>query len=363
VQLRTGTLVVLLLPQVVVVQLFPAFAEEPVHDATPVGPVVAGAGQVVVVQLLPDVAADAVHEATATLVVLLVEHVVVVQALPSEAVAAEQVGVGTLVVTSGLQVTVVQLLPDVGPAAVQLDTGTFVVLTGAQVVAVHPLPELAATGLQLATGVGPVVGNVQLVCVQALPALAAIGEQLEVAVGPVVTPEQVVAVYALPALAGEALQMSTGTDDVQVIVNLSPIVDAGSGQTNTSLQTTLTGTFSDDGFPENATNIFSWQKISGPGEATFSHPSHPVTSVTFSRSGIYALRLSVSDSLAENSADVTVMANAAPEVNAGPDLHVDHHLAAPSYLQRRASGKIYEQKAATRLSVSKSRSPSRCWSM
>ena len=55
----------------------------------------------------PALAADGVQDATGTLVVLLVEQVVVVQALSAEALAAEQVGVGTLVVTSGLQVVVV----------------------------------------------------------------------------------------------------------------------------------------------------------------------------------------------------------------------------------------------------------------
>ena len=45
---------------------------------TPVGPVVTGAGQVVVVQLLPALAVAAVQVATGTLVVLLVEQEVVV---------------------------------------------------------------------------------------------------------------------------------------------------------------------------------------------------------------------------------------------------------------------------------------------
>ena len=82
VQLSTGALVVLFVPQVVAVQLLPAAAATGVQEATPVGPVVAGAGQVVAVQLLPEVAADGVQDATGTLVVLLVEQVVVVQAFP-----------------------------------------------------------------------------------------------------------------------------------------------------------------------------------------------------------------------------------------------------------------------------------------
>ena len=49
VQLATATFDVLLGVQVVAVQLFPAVAVIGEHEATPVGPVVAGAGQVVVV--------------------------------------------------------------------------------------------------------------------------------------------------------------------------------------------------------------------------------------------------------------------------------------------------------------------------
>lgn len=61
VQSCTGTLVELLDEQVVVVQLFAAFAEAAAQLETPVGPVVTGAGQVVVVQPLPALAAEAVH--------------------------------------------------------------------------------------------------------------------------------------------------------------------------------------------------------------------------------------------------------------------------------------------------------------
>jgi len=70
VQVATGTLAVLFGVQMVVVQLGEVPADG-VHDATPVGPVVIGAGQVVVVQLLPAAAAAAVQLATGTLVVVI----------------------------------------------------------------------------------------------------------------------------------------------------------------------------------------------------------------------------------------------------------------------------------------------------
>ena len=49
VQLATGTLVVMGLPQVIAVQPVPAAAACGVQDATPVGPVTAGAGQLMAV--------------------------------------------------------------------------------------------------------------------------------------------------------------------------------------------------------------------------------------------------------------------------------------------------------------------------
>ena len=174
VQDSTGTLVVLLGVQAVVVQALSAVAASGTQFCTPTGPVTTGAGQVVVVQALPDVGPLGVQLSTGALVVLFVPQVVAVSCCrrqrplayqeatrsdrsslapdrswssscsrrsPAEGVpqtpparwwccgrgrswlsrrcpavplAAEQVDVGTLVVTSGLQVTVVQLLPEVG---------------------------------------------------------------------------------------------------------------------------------------------------------------------------------------------------------------------------------------------------------
>jgi hypothetical protein len=72
----TGTLLVLLLEQVVVVQLFDELAEAAVHEATGTFVVTTGAGHVVVVQLLLAWALLGEHEPTGTLVVLLVPQVV-----------------------------------------------------------------------------------------------------------------------------------------------------------------------------------------------------------------------------------------------------------------------------------------------
>ena len=78
----TGTLVVTSGGQVVAVQLLPDGRRQTgVQLAIGVGPVVTGAGQVVAVQALPALAIAGVQVSTGTLVVLLGVQVVVVQAL------------------------------------------------------------------------------------------------------------------------------------------------------------------------------------------------------------------------------------------------------------------------------------------
>ena len=65
-QVWIGTSELLLLPQIVSVQLLELSAATGVHEATPTGPVVTGAGQVVVTQLFPAEPAEGVQDATGT---------------------------------------------------------------------------------------------------------------------------------------------------------------------------------------------------------------------------------------------------------------------------------------------------------
>lgn len=65
----TGTLLVLLVEQVVVIH-GNATGVDGVHVETGVGPLVMAAGQVVSVQPLPELATDGVHDCTGTLLVL-----------------------------------------------------------------------------------------------------------------------------------------------------------------------------------------------------------------------------------------------------------------------------------------------------
>jgi len=58
--------------------------------------------------------------------------------------------------------------------------------------------------------------------------------------------------------------------------------------------------------------------VSGPGNVTFGNPSNPLTTATFSQSGMYRLRLFASDLFLSASNDLFVTVDAPPVVNAGP---------------------------------------------
>jgi RHS repeat-associated protein len=113
----------------------------------------------------------------------------------------------------------------------------------------------------------------------------------------------------------------SGSDEVNITVNQKPTVNAGADQVITLPTTSLslTGTATDDGLPQGATLSYSWSRVSGPDNVTFSNPTALTTTATFSAGGVYTLRLSASDTLAIGSDDVVVTVNAAPTVNAGAD--------------------------------------------
>jgi hypothetical protein len=74
----------------------------------------------------------------------------------------------------------------------------------------------------------------------------------------------------------------------------------------------LTGTATDDGLPNPPGALTrNWSKVSGPGTVTFSAPSALSTTASFSASGSYVLRLTVSDSALTRSDDVSVTVNPA----------------------------------------------------
>jgi hypothetical protein len=110
---------------------------------------------------------------------------------------------------------------------------------------------------------------------------------------------------AVPATASSAV-----FDDLSFTLptNVGPMVNAGptlSGAGPWNLNATVT----DDGKPTPTTLTPLWRALNGPATATFGSPSSIDTSVTFPASGLYRLRLTVSDgaitTFDETTADVT----------------------------------------------------------
>jgi hypothetical protein len=73
--------------------------------------------------------------------------------------------------------------------------------------------------------------------------------------------------------------------------------------------------------PSGAPLVSTWSQVSGPGTVTFSNSHDLHAAATFSLSGTYVLRLTVSDSefTAADELTLTVLGNRPPIVSAGPD--------------------------------------------
>src|SRR5437016_6364974 len=96
-------------------------------------------------------------------------------------------------------------------------------------------------------------------------------------------------------------------------VNLAPVVIAGLDQVITLPgSANLTGVAIDDGQP-NPPGVLTttWSPVSGPGTVSFSNASALHSTATFSASGAYVLRLTVSDGALAGSDDVAVTVNPA----------------------------------------------------
>jgi RHS repeat-associated protein len=92
--------------------------------------------------------------------------------------------------------------------------------------------------------------------------------------------------------------------------NQAPVVNAGTNQNITlpTNSTTLQGTATDDGLPNNTLTI-SWTQVSGPGTASFNTPNAAITDVTFPVAGTYVLQLTANDSQLSSSSNVTITVN------------------------------------------------------
>lgn len=127
-------------------------------------------------------------------------------------------------------------------------------------------------------------------------------------------------VYVL-RLTGTDSEFST-TDDVSISLsefNQAPVVNAGPDQLITlPACASLSGSASDDGLPAGSTLTYRWIKVSGPGTVTFADASALSTGACFSVSGVYALRLTASDSGLAASDNITVRVNTAPHITSQP---------------------------------------------
>src|SRR3989441_366862 len=98
------------------------------------------------------------------------------------------------------------------------------------------------------------------------------------------------------------------------LANQAPVVNAGADQVITLPSiANLTGSATDDGQP-NPPGVLTttWSQVSGPGTVSFSNASALNSTATFSASGAYVLRLTVSDGALAASDDVAVTVNPAP---------------------------------------------------
>ena len=114
--------------------------------------------------------------------------------------------------------------------------------------------------------------------------------------------------YVLRLSAGDT--EVTTTDDVQVVVepqNQPPLVSAGADVTlNVPNSASLQGAVSDDGLPSNGALASLWSKVSGPGNVTFADATQPVTTASFSATGVYVLRITAGDGVLTTSDDVQI---------------------------------------------------------
>jgi hypothetical protein len=123
-----------------------------------------------------------------------------------------------------------------------------------------------------------------------------------------------ITVTAFSAAAGGGLSSAPSQVVLTVtdVANKPPVVNAGADRVlfwpNASLA--LAGTATDDGMPKPMT--YSWSKVSGQGTVTFSAPTSLNTTATFSSTGMYVLRLTVSDGALTTTDDVEVKVRLAP---------------------------------------------------
>ena len=137
--------------------------------------------------------------------------------------------------------------------------------------------------------------------------------------------------YVLALTASDGISSSSST--VTITVDEAPAVVISTPSiiiTWPSNQVTLEGVVTDDGLPTGAALTSAWSVASGPTNVLFSTTSQNAilalgsqvnqltTTATFGQPGSYVVSLTADDSLATNTASVTVILNQAPVVNSAP---------------------------------------------
>ena len=131
--------------------------------------------------------------------------------------------------------------------------------------------------------------------------------------------------YVLRLTASDSVLSVYGDVTITYVQNEAPVVDVGIDRTIGVVDVSaLSGMVTDDGYPPPGVLSFQWTKQSGPGTVTFGSPNAVTTTVTFSATGIYVLRLTASDGDLAGYDELTVTVvegsvNNPPYVNAGPD--------------------------------------------
>ncbi|MBD2112833.1 MULTISPECIES: LamG domain-containing protein [Cyanophyceae] len=147
--------------------------------------------------------------------------------------------------------------------------------------------------------------------------------------------------FSDPALANTAAQFSesgtyrlrltasngllTTVADVTVHANKAPMIRVSAAPlVNLPSTATLQGEVVDTGLADPSGTVSAkWSLVNGPGLVTFADAQRLSTTATFSTSGEYTLRLTVSTGELTTSREVTITANQAPLVDAGPDQSLD----------------------------------------
>src|SRR5690606_3926696 len=106
-------------------------------------------------------------------------------------------------------------------------------------------------------------------------------------------------------------------------------VNTGSDRVIDTFNTSLKAWVTDDGYTGQLST--NWTKVSGPGNVAFGNASNVNTTVSFSTTGTYVLRLTADDGSLTGYDEVQItVRNQPPVVNAGSDLSVT--LPGPAFL-------------------------------